>query len=115
MAETIIKIEGTQELLRNLNKWEDKISDDTGDIIQVGAFEITKEARRAAPKDTGLLKARIKKKKLGKFSAEVLAETHYASYVEFGTVKMRAQPYMRPAVEMVAPKIVKEIKRIVPK
>ena len=35
----------------------------------------------------------------------VSTNKHYASYVEFGTSKMRAQPYLRPAVRIVKPKI----------
>jgi len=34
----------------------------------------------------------------GTVTATVSAETEYAVYVEFGTVHMEAQPYLRPAV-----------------
>ena len=35
----------------------------------------------------------------------VSTNVEYAPYVEFGTRKMRAQPYLRPAVRIVKPKI----------
>ena len=35
----------------------------------------------------------------------VSTNVEYAPYVEFGTSKQRAQPYLRPAVRIVKPKI----------
>lgn len=34
----------------------------------------------------------------GAVTGTVRARAEYSSYVEYGTYKMRAQPYMRPAV-----------------
>ncbi|NCB80747.1 MAG: histone H1, partial [Bacilli bacterium] len=41
--------------------------------------------------------------------AIVEALTSYSGYLEVGTRKMEAQPFMKPALEEVAPKMVEEM------
>ena len=41
--------------------------------------------------------------------AVIEALTNYSGYVEVGTRKMEAQPFMQPALEEVAPKMVEEM------
>ena len=62
------------------------------------ADTIAAEARSRAPKDTGYLAGSISSRSLesGK-TAEVFVEADYAAYVEFGTWKMAAQPFLSPA------------------
>jgi HK97 gp10 family phage protein len=55
-------------------------------------------AKRLVPVDTGLLKASIKvEPKMPASKMKVIADTNYAAFVEYGTYKQKAQPYMRPA------------------
>jgi HK97 gp10 family phage protein len=66
--------------------------------LQVGAMVFIDRAQNIVPVDTGFLfnSAFIQvgaDDVLFGFSAE------YASYVEFGTYKMAAQPYLRPAID----------------
>ena len=56
-------------------------------------------AKDVTPVDTGALKASIKPKKLDETTWEYGPHTDYAIYVEFGTRKMAAQPYVRPSAE----------------
>jgi len=56
------------------------------------------EARRLCPVDTGFLRSRIEVVDLGADGAGVRDDAEYAPFVEFGTVKMAAQPFLRPAV-----------------
>lgn len=48
--------------------------------------------------DTGRLRASITINKLGAFDIEIGTNVEYASYVEEGTSKMPARPYLRPAL-----------------
>lgn len=67
-------------------------------IAPVAAAErIADFARDLVPVDTGFLQSSIKAVHLSKYS-QVVANAKYAGYVEFGTYRMAAQPYMRPAV-----------------
>lgn len=67
------------------------------------AFEAAAEtfvdvATDLVPVDTGYLQSTIYAE-ADSTSAEFFADAEYAEYVEFGTWKMAAQPYFRPALE----------------
>lgn len=61
-------------------------------------------AKQFVPVDTGALRDSIKAEKLAGnqygVKGDITANTEYALYVELGTVKMRAQPYLRPAADI---------------
>jgi HK97 gp10 family phage protein len=65
---------------------------------------ITRDAERRArelvPVDTGRLRRSISSDVEGKelVVGTVSADTEYAAYVEYGTSRMHAQPYLRPAM-----------------
>lgn len=64
-----------------------------GDVQEVVLREIYEESQRLVPVDKGDLKAS------GKYDTErVEYGTDHAVHIEFGTVKMNPQPYLRPAV-----------------
>jgi HK97 gp10 family phage protein len=62
------------------------------------AREIEQDAKANAPVQTGYLRESIEAQVEGK-SAEVVAGAEYAGFVEFGTYKMPAQPFMSPAID----------------
>lgn len=67
-------------------------------LILIGEF-VEGEAKLRCPVDTGNLRDSIKYR-VDESEAAVIIGTNveYAPYVEFGTAKMQAQPYLRPAV-----------------
>lgn len=48
-------------------------------------------------RDTGHLQSRITTRQTGPLTAEVRSDAEYAAALEFGTSRMSARPYMRPA------------------
>lgn len=74
------------------------------------ADRVANAARTIVPVDTGALQSSIVTQvvKTGK-EAEVLVLSDYAAYVEYGTYKMAAQPYLKPAFEMYADDLMLEI------
>lgn len=54
-------------------------------------------AKRLCPVDTGRLRSSITHQVEGD-TAYIGTNVEYAAYVEYGTSKMRAQPYLKPAV-----------------
>lgn len=56
-------------------------------------------AKRACPVDTGNLRNSITHQQQDERTELIGSNVTYAPFVELGTVKMRAQPYLRPAVE----------------
>lgn len=74
------------------------------------ADRIAATARSYAPVATGALRASIEARSIaaGK-TAEVVAGVEYAAYVEYGTYKMAAQPYLTPAFEEHADELALEL------
>lgn len=69
--------------------------------------------KRITPVDTGLLKsttyAVVVVEGL-RVIVRIGADTDYAVYVELGTYKMRARPYLRPTLDLVAARMVPTIR-----
>lgn len=64
---------------------------------------VQRTAKHICPKDTGHLKRNINRKVWGEAYStvgEVYNPVEYAPYQEFGTSKMQAQPFMRPALKV---------------
>jgi HK97 gp10 family phage protein len=74
------------------------------------ADRVAQAARRIVPVVTGDLQASIVTQvvKKGK-TAEVLVLSDYAAYVEYGTYKMAAKPYLGPAFERYADDLMLEL------
>lgn len=66
--------------------------------VQQTADEIVTDAKRRAPIRTGKLRESIRRAGSG-LHATVEVGVPYASYVEYGTSRMGARPYLWPAVE----------------
>lgn len=81
-------------------------------VVKKTAFDIETEAKALCPVDTGALSRSILAE-VGEFSATIAPHTDYDAYVEFGTFKMGAQPYMRPAADKLEPQFVAAIDAIV--
>lgn len=67
-------------------------------IIKAAAFHILGEARKRAPVATGALRDNSEVTD-GDGYKNVEFHQEYAAYVELGTHKMAAQPFLTPAVE----------------
>lgn len=71
------------------------------------------KAKRIVPVDTGTLKRSILSKlSTNGLTGEVEPHTHYQSYVEYGTSKMSAKPYMRPSFEQTKEEFIRDMRRI---
>lgn len=56
-------------------------------------------------RDTGVLQANLKAELVAPLEAQVTSEAPYAAALEFGTSRMEARPYLRPARDKKAPEI----------
>lgn len=65
------------------------------------ASEVKAEAKARAPVRTGALRKSIHYKKMRTGYYSVQDEVEYGQFVELGTHKMAAQPFLAPAVEQV--------------
>ena len=81
-------------------------------VAQIAARNIEKRAKHDVPFDTGDTKNSIEAREAGKLAWRIGPTTHYAPHLEFGTVKMRARPYLVPNAEIERPKFVKAVEQI---
>ena len=112
-----VKIRGVEEVLKNIDNAERrKILPALERGIHKAGYIVEASAKRKCPVDTGRLRKSINtvRKKL---SVTVGTSVKYAPYVEFGTSKMRAQPFLYPAVNenirKIEQAIVTEVKKAV--
>lgn len=89
-----------------------EITDLPIEALGAGAQVIFYYSQQLCPVDTGYLKSTGYIRVNGN-DVEVGYEADYASYVEFGTYKMAAQPYLRPAIDEHQAEIVHEVAAVV--
>lgn len=70
-----------------------------GDALQTLANEIVAEAQSTVAVDTGALRDSLTSEVSGELEIEVHDGVEYGQWVEFGTQKMPARPFLTPAVE----------------
>lgn len=80
--------------------------------VRKAALDIEAGAKQIVPVDTGALKNSIQTVNRGALSARVQTGVEYAPFVEYGTRRRTAKPYLRPAVEAVKPAFLAAMKQI---
>ena len=78
-------------------------------IMESFARDVVGYAKIYAPVRTGTLKNSVGYRKLGHASYQVFVNTNYASYVEYGTISMGPQPFIRPAIDSARRNIIRHI------
>ena len=109
-----VKIEGTEKLNKKLKQALEKDLKATRKAVYFAVLKAEQKAKRVCPVDTGRSKSSITHKVEG-LSGEVGTNVHYAPYVEFGTRKMKAQPYLKPGGEEGLEYLKKKIEEILKK
>lgn len=78
--------------------------------VQRAAFDIEAQAKAKTPVKTGTLRRSIHSVfSNGGLTALVGPSVLYGKFVEFGTRRMGARPFMRPAAEAVLPKFAQAV------
>ena len=92
---------------------EAKVKTMAGMAVAKTALDCEAAAKRHAPVDTGALRNSIGTSiAADRMSAEIGPTVNYGAYVEFGTSRMAAQPYMGPAMDEVTPGFVSAMEQI---
>ena len=106
MAQIKLTVKGLNKLIANYEKRANALN--ARQLVALATAAVESQAKALTPVDTGHLKRSIVPSIDGNNNVAegaVSTNVEYAAYVEFGTTKMRAQPYLRPAVRIVKPKI----------
>lgn len=98
------EIEGLKELQAQLAK----IKNVNPHSLLAGALVLQRYSMENAPVLTGFLRNSHESVETDK-GAEMRVKANYAYYQEFGTSRMAAQPYVRPAIDEHSDEIVKAV------
>lgn len=132
-----IQIKGIDETIKKLKDAADERKQQVDFAIAINTENMATEAKQRVPVDQNILKPAISANKLKPFLYELVAQTDYAAYVEFGTgrgfvpveepwnnlaaqfkgggrrqVNLPARPYLRPSVNRIYPIMLKDIQNI---
>lgn len=100
-AEIDVTVSGIPELVEALGTdFVEELQTNIGQAVQNIVNNILEEARMIVPVRTGYLLSTIHSEQVTAWSFQLLASAPYAGYVEWGTSRMAAEPYMNPAIQM---------------
>lgn len=99
-------------VVNNTAKFGQETRKRASQVVKRAALQCEGLAKVNAPVDTGALRNSIQAKPVDDLTWEVGVGVDYALFVEMGTSKMAAQPYMTPAAEAVRPQFLGEMRDI---
>lgn len=103
------------EFIEVLEEVPSRFKKDAKRIVKTTSEQMVKDMSATVPVDTGYLRRTIgyKLKNNGmsaRVGANINDNAEYASYVEYGTRYMRAQPYFRPAFDKAEEEFKRKVK-----
>jgi HK97 gp10 family phage protein len=106
-------IVGLEKVLVNLGTTNKQIEDEVKAITSEIAYKIERDAKLNSPVDTGYLRNSIQTEfENGGYVARVFTAADYAIFVEFGTSKQPAQPFLFPAAFKFSAEYQRRLKQI---
>lgn len=112
MSTVSVTISGQQAVFDGIDAMIAELQTKAGEAIQTAGLLCEAEAKANCPVDTGLLRSSINYQQIDEFSCTVGTPVVYAPYVELGTSRMRAQPYLFPAFNDAASKLEAQLKAL---
>ena len=106
------KVSGVDRMVRLIANKGKQARIATNRELDLSSKRIERMAKTKAPVDTGALKNTIFSAKAGNLTYKVTAPQHYAVYVEKGTRKQRAQPYLKLVLDAERPKLIIYLRKI---
>ena len=100
------------DVISQLKRSADRAVEQAMKELEKTAFEVEREAKLNAPVDTGMLRGSITTEEVGD-GFEVFTNVEYAPFLEYGTSKMAAQPFMEPALDIATKGLGDRIKKII--
>jgi len=92
-----IDLRNIANLEKALKEMPGLVKEELGKAVEELVLIVEAKAKELCPVDTGLLRSSITPVIASWAEAYVGTNTQYAPYVEFGTKKMAAQPFLEPA------------------
>ena len=116
---------GITKTLKSLKNKSEKLTTEMHKIHEESVKNMYHRARAMARIDTGAMRAHVKIKIVKKSRTQIIIiifddvlnkqGVNYAKFIEFGTKKMRAYPFLFPAMEYERPVIRSRLRRMIKK
>jgi len=97
MSAIKIEVQGDRALVRTLSILPRDIRESADVALDLISEKMVAYAKTIAPARTGRLRRSIYHKRRGQMTHEVGAQVFYSIFVEYGTRKMKAKAFLRPA------------------
>jgi HK97 gp10 family phage protein len=97
-VEVNVAIEGVEEFKTAMQRFDSAMQNHVQEQLASWAEAVKALAKQLVPVRTGHLRDSIYAK-ISEWMAEISSEAAYALFVEFGTRRMRARPYLFPAIQ----------------
>ena len=101
----MLTVVGLSSLMKFLNDFPPLLKKEADNIMGVGAQMVENQAQFLVPVRTGRLQRSIRTQHPEICVWHVGSNLFYSGFVEHGTSRMRAQPYLRPALDIVLPRL----------
>lgn len=112
MATVSIKFGGSAAVIAAMQSRTQALRDKVDEAVQGAGIDCQARAKQNCPVDTGRLRASIQYQPYI-LSCQVGTDVNYCWYVELGTHKMAARPYLYPAYVKASRGLLDEIKGLV--
>lgn len=112
MSAVGVTVSGQEAIIAKIASANRTIVRRAGNAIQGAGIACQKYAKQNCPVDTGRLRNSILYNTTGNLSCTVNTTVTYAPYIEFGTYKMRAQPFLYPAYDAAMQELQDELSTI---
>lgn len=102
MGAITARLIGGRTFRRKAAGYEARVRREVARVVIKYTFAVERDSKLAAPVDTGFLRANIRsdvRRAVTDLVALVISGAEYSSFVEFGTARMDAKPFLFPAVE----------------
>ncbi len=113
----VIRVVGIPQAIASLKKYQIKKKKDIKRELRRGAFQVADLAKDSVPVDTGRLRGSITidDSDLVRLQMRVGTNVLYGKWVEFGTRKMAARPFLFPAFFSKEGEIIRRIGNVLKK
>lgn len=97
-------VEGFEEFKMAMERFDSAMQEHVHKLLAWWAEDVKALAKQLAPVRTGRLRSSIYAK-IQDWVAQIGAEATYALFVEFGTRRMQARPFLYPAIQEYLPRL----------
>lgn len=106
------KVKGLDKFIRRVQGKPKQARRAVSEVLRKSALRIERKAKIKAAVDTGFMRNGIFVVRVGMLRYKVTSPAGYSVYVELGTRKMKAQPFLGPAVKEESEVLFKNLRKM---